>query len=78
MDQWGYLGDVASLEQIWSLEDLFVWDSVLLEGLLEAGDVLHEEEGGAARLELGNGSGTDLVHQLAEDHAIFQDLACCC
>ena len=40
-----YLWYVPSLEQVWSLEDLLVWDPVLLGCGQEGLDVLHEEEG---------------------------------
>ena len=58
------LGDVPGLEEVGRLKDLFVGHAVVLEGLLERADVLHEEEGGALLLEFLDGTGRDFVHEL--------------
>ena len=36
--------DVAGLEEVGGLEDLLLWHAVLLDALLEGGDVLHQLE----------------------------------
>ena len=39
-----YLIYIPCLEQVWSLENLFIWNSILLGGGQEGLDVLHEKE----------------------------------
>lgn len=67
-----HLVDVASLEKICRLEDLLVRHAILLNGLLEPLNVLHEFEGAAGRLDLLDGVGLDLVDEVTEDDAIFK------
>lgn len=66
--------DVPLLEQIRRLENLLLGHSVLLDGVLEPLDVLHELEVGSLLLDLLNRSGLQFVDQVAEDDAVLQDV----
>jgi len=68
----GHLRNIPGLEQVWGLEDLLVRDSVLLDGAQEGLHVLHQEEGGALLLELGNGVRCDLVDEPAEYDPVLE------
>ena len=74
MQAQGDLSDVALLEQVSSLEDLLLGHSVLLDGRLEALDVLHQLEVGSLLLDLLHRSGGDGVDQLAQDDAVLEHL----
>jgi len=68
------LGDVSPLVKVNGLEDVDVWDAVLLDGRLEFVDILHHLELTALGVDLGNSTWLQLVHQAAEDGAVAEDL----
>jgi len=57
-----YLDDVPLLPQVDGLEDIDLWHSVRLAGLLEPVDVLHQLELTSSGVDLGDTSGHHLVH----------------
>lgn len=69
-----HLGYVPLLEQVGRLEDLLLRHAVLLDRVLEPLDVLHQLEVGALRLDLLDRTGLELVHQVAEDDAVLEDV----
>ena len=60
-----HLLHVSCLEQVDCLEDVFVGDSVRLDGLLEGGVVLHQHEVTALLVDSLYAARHDLVHQPA-------------
>ena len=66
------VGDVLLLPEVVGLEDVALGHAVLLDGLVEPVGVLHHLEAGPARVDFGDAAGGELVHQLAEDHAVLQ------
>jgi hypothetical protein len=68
------LRNVAGLKEIGSLEDLLIGHAVLLDSSQKGLDILHQQESRARFLVLGNCSRADFVHEVAENHSIFQNL----
>uniref|UniRef100_A0A1D2AJU0 Muscle specific protein 20 like n=1 Tax=Ornithodoros brasiliensis TaxID=888526 RepID=A0A1D2AJU0_ORNBR len=69
------LGDVPLLPQVNGLEDIDFGDTPLLASILEEGDVLHELELATTGVDLGNAAGHQLVHELAEDGAVAENIS---
>lgn len=70
----GHLWNIATLEKIGSLENLFLGHAVLLDCRLEALNVLHQLEVGAALLNLLHGARGQLIDQLAQPDAVLEDV----
>lgn len=70
----GDLGNVAAFVQIDGLEDVDFWNTPGLAGLLESVDVLHLLELTAGGVDLGDAAGHELVHEVAEDNAILENI----
>lgn len=68
------LGDVPLLPQVNGLEDVDFGHAPGLGGVLEVGDVLHKLELSAGGVDLGDATGHQLVHQVAEDNAVAEDV----
>lgn len=65
--------DVATLKQVGSLENFFLWYAVILDRSLESLDVLHELEVCAALLDFLHSTRHDFVDQFAQNYAVFED-----
>jgi len=70
----GHIGNVLLLVQIDGLEDIDIGHTVLLQGLLEVVDVLHELELAARGVDLGHGVGRQHVDQLAQHLAVLEHI----
>lgn len=66
--------DVLLLVQINGLENVLVWHTVRLQGLLEVVDVLHHLELATGRVDLGNGTGLDGVDQIAQNLTVLEHI----
>lgn len=69
-----HLRYVSGFEQIRSLENFFIWNSVLSDGGEEGLNVLHQEEGRALFFELLDTAWLDLVDELTEDNSILENI----
>lgn len=64
--------NIATLKEIGSLENLLLGHTVLLHSSLEALNVLHQLEVGAALLNLLHRAGSQFIGQLAQPNAILE------
>lgn len=71
----GDLGNVPLLPQVDGLEDVNLGHAPGLGSVLEVRDVLHELELAAAGVDLGDATGHQLVHQVAEDGAVAENVS---
>lgn len=70
----GHVGNILLLVQIDGLEDIDVEHTVLLQGLLEVVDVLHELELAARGVDLGHGIGRQHVDQFAQHLTVLEHI----
>jgi len=68
------LDDVAFLPEVDGLEDVYLGHSVLLAGLLELVDVLHQLELSSSRVDLRDAPWHHLVYQLAENLSVSESI----
>jgi len=68
------LGNISSFVEIYSLEDINLWNTPFLATLLESVDVLHLFELASCCVDLGNATRHELVHEVAENDAILKDI----
>jgi hypothetical protein len=69
-----YLWDIPPLEKISRLENFLLRYSVILRCRLKPLDIFHQLEVGTFRLDLLYASGGQLVHEVAKNHPIPQDI----
>lgn len=70
----GHLGNVLLLVQVDGLEHVNIIDTVVLQGLLEVVDVLHQLELSSGLVDLGDRSGHQDVHQAAQDSSVLEHI----